>query len=135
MPQNADTTNTLDPILNPASVYYLHPSESGHKLVIEVFGGSAYGDWKRAMVIALSGRNKLAFVDGTLSKPNSTTHVAESKAWERVNNVVIGWILAALEHQIARSVLWFKTTRKIWSNLYNSIVCFARRVKQYISRF
>lgn len=78
---------TTDPTMNP-SMYFLHPSETSQKLVNEVFTGSSYSDWKRTMIIALSTRNKMCFVNGTLVKP----HVASPKfkAWERVNNVVLG---------------------------------------------
>lgn len=115
--ENPHTNNTpsLDPVLNPASVYYLHPSETGQKLISEIFHGSGYGEWKRTMVIALSGKNTLVFVDGTLPKPTENT--VESRAWDRVNNVVIGWRLAVLDASIAKSVFWYSTTKEIWNEL------------------
>lgn len=115
MATDETNTSTIDPILNPATVYYLHPSELGQKLISEVFCGSGYGDWKRAMVIALSGKNKLSFVDGTLPKPSGNT--TESRAQDRVNNVVIGWLLAVLDAFIAKSVLWYNIAREIWNEL------------------
>lgn len=114
MPPQIDS-NTLDPTMNPASIYYLHPSDTGLKIVNEVFGGSGYNDWKRSMTIALSSKNKLSFVDGTLTKPASNSPVP--KAWERVNNVVIGWILSSLDSSIGKSVLWFQTAREMWIEL------------------
>lgn len=107
--------NGLDPTMNPASVYFLHPSDCGQKLVNIVFSGSGYVDWKRVMTIALSGKNKLAFVDGTLLRP--TNGAAEGKAWDRVNNVVMGWIIAVLEDSIAKSVLSYKMAKEIWYEL------------------
>ena len=58
------------------------------------------------MIIALSEKNKLGFVDGSLTRPstNSTT----MKVWDRVNNVVMGWIITVLEDSIAKSVLLTK---------------------------
>lgn len=57
------TTNStnLDRMLNPASVYLLHLSESNQKIIQEVFGGSGYRDWKCAMIIALSGKTQANF--------------------------------------------------------------------------
>ena len=69
-------------------------------------------DWKR--VIALNGMNKLDFVDGSLLRPTQTT---AARAWDRVNNVVMGWIIAVLEDSIAKSILSYKTTREIWNEL------------------
>ena len=67
------------------------------------------------MTIALTGKNKLAFVDGSLPRP--TNNVAARKAWDRVNNVIIGWIIAILENSIAKSFLSYKTAKEIWDEL------------------
>ena len=84
---NNQNNSTLDPTVNPASVYFLHPSNCGQKLVTDVFNGSSYSDWKRAMMIALSRKNKLCFVDGSLNRPGPNS--PNIKAWDRVNNIVI----------------------------------------------
>ncbi|XP_056685439.1 uncharacterized protein [Spinacia oleracea] len=86
-----------DPSLNPNSAYFLSNNDVNvSKLVSIVFDGKCFNDWKRSMVIALSARNKLCFVDGSL---------------------MISWILASLEPSIARSVLYLKTAREIWLDL------------------
>lgn len=55
---------------DPSSVYFLHPSDNtGMKLVTTSFNGTRYGNWKRSMVIGLTAKNKMSFVDGTLAKP------------------------------------------------------------------
>ena len=66
--QNGSTP--VDPTMNPSSAYYLHPSDSGQKLMNLVFSRSGFVDWKKVMIIALSGKNKLGFVDCSL--PRST---------------------------------------------------------------
>lgn len=86
------------------SVYYLHPSESREKLVPEDFGGTAYGVWKCKMIIALSRKSKLSFVHGKL--PSLTGDIVELRSWDRVNNLVIGWLFTILDSSIANSVLW-----------------------------
>lgn len=112
---NNNNTNTLDPTLNPASVYFLHPTDVSQKLVNDVFTSNNFGDWKRAMKIALSAKNKLPFVDGTLNKLGS--NIPNHKAWDRVNSLVIGWLIGALDPKIARSVMWYQTSREIWKDL------------------
>lgn len=101
--------------MNPSSSYYLHPSDSGQKLINIVFSGFDFVNWKRVMIIALDGKNKLSFVDSTL--PRSTNNVAARKAWDRVNNVVIGWIIAVLKDYVVESILSYKTTKQIWDEL------------------
>lgn len=59
--------STLDPSQDPTSPYFLHPSDNpGMKLVFDEFGGEGYSDWKRSMMISLSAKNKLGFVDGSI---------------------------------------------------------------------
>ncbi|XP_048501514.1 uncharacterized protein LOC125497856 [Beta vulgaris subsp. vulgaris] len=101
---------------DPNNVYYLSSSDlNTTKLVPIVFSGSGFADWKRSMVIALSARNKLGFVDGSISKPSGNANLL--KIWTRCNDLVISWFLASLDQVIARSILYFKTAREIWLNL------------------
>ncbi|KAK9713864.1 hypothetical protein RND81_06G055800 [Saponaria officinalis] len=57
----------------------------GMKLVSHAFEGNGFGNWKRSLLIALSAKNKLGFIDGTQKKPSSTDPTA--KAWQRCNNM------------------------------------------------
>lgn len=66
---NQNGSASSDPTMNPSSTNYLHPSNSGQKLINIVFSGSGFVNWKRVMTIALAGKNKLSFVDGSLPRP------------------------------------------------------------------
>lgn len=66
------------------------------------------------MTIAMSGKNKIGFVDGSLPRPSGNS---TAKAWDRVDHVVMGWIIAVLEDSIANSVLSYKTSKAIWDEL------------------
>ena len=107
---------TLEPTSNPASIYYLHPSNVGHKIVTYVFNGSGYSDWRRAIILALSTKIKITFVDGRTPKPAKDS--SDLAAWKRVNNVIIGWFLSSLEPNITKSVQWHKTAKEIWDELH-----------------
>ncbi|XP_056688844.1 uncharacterized protein [Spinacia oleracea] len=110
MPTDTDSS------LNPNSAYYLSNNDlNTSKLVNIVFDGKCFNDWKRSMMIALSARNKLCFVDGTLDQP--TTNSENFRIWNRCNDLVISWMLGSLEVSIARSVLYLKTARDIWLDL------------------
>ncbi|KAL8100664.1 hypothetical protein AgCh_032790 [Apium graveolens] len=67
------------------------------------------------MILALSAKNKLGFVNGTIAKPELTS--LEYVAWERCNNLVISWLLFNLDETIARSVLFLDTASAIWKDL------------------
>ncbi|XP_074352988.1 uncharacterized protein LOC141692148 [Apium graveolens] len=85
------------------------------KLVTTPFNGTSYGNWKRSMVIGLTAKNKMCFVDGTLAKPAITD--TSYKFWSRCNSMITGWIITALDPQIAASILYVDTARAIWLDL------------------
>jgi len=61
---NTTTVNLFD---DSSSFYYLHPSDNpGALLVSEIFTGENYIAWSRSMTIALTVKNKIAFIDGSL---------------------------------------------------------------------
>ena len=67
------------------------------------------------MVLALTSKNKLSFVDGTLEKPSEDS--SKYSAWVRCDSMIIGWIVSNLGVLIARSVLNLNTAREIWLDL------------------
>ena len=57
-------------IIDPQSPYYLHPSEGPGILITAVcFDGKNYDLWERAVRTTLRAKNKLGFINGTLTKP------------------------------------------------------------------
>lgn len=54
------------------------------------------------MVLALTSKNKLYFVDGTLQKP--ATNAPTYRAWVRFNNMLIGWFISNLGPLSTRSI-------------------------------
>lgn len=59
------------------------------------------------MMLSLSAKNKLGFVDGSIIKPDAGS--LDFKAWERCNDLVCSWLLCNLDESLSRSVLFFKT--------------------------
>lgn len=76
---------------------------------------TSYNDWKRSVMIGLSAKNKLGFVDGSIPKPANTSPMYQ--AWDRINITIISWLMKVLDAIIGRSVLYFPTARAIWLNL------------------
>ena len=63
------------------------------------------------MVLALTSKNKLSFVDGTLEKPSEDS--SKYSAWVRCDSMIIEWIISNLGALIARSVHNPNTAREI----------------------
>ena len=101
---------------NIADPLTLHHSDSpGLVLVSKPLEGHNYGQWSRSMRIALSAKNKLGFIDGTI-KPLANTDV-RSAIWQRCNDMVLSWILHSLNPNIASSVLYCTSAFMVWNDL------------------
>lgn len=97
--------------------YYLHHSDSpGLVLVTHQLTGDNYASWSRAMTIALSVKNKLGFIDGSLPKPE-VTDVNIHNSWIRLNNMVISWILNSVSKEISASIIFSESAYDIWKDL------------------
>ncbi|GJW71092.1 ribonuclease H-like domain-containing protein [Tanacetum coccineum] len=70
-----------------------HPNDSVALTVVSVKlkGTENYQVWSCAMLLALEGKNKTGFIDGSCRRSN-TDEVLGSQ-WDRVNVVVLGWII------------------------------------------
>ncbi|XP_075104693.1 uncharacterized protein LOC142178841 [Nicotiana tabacum] len=99
-------------MIDASHPFYIHPSDSpGMVLVSSIFYGKSYGGWRREIVIALSAKKKIGFIDGSIIEPDMDS--PSLKSWNRCNDMVISWILNSLSKEIAWSVLYSKTTKQI----------------------
>ncbi|KAG7587833.1 Retrotransposon Copia-like N-terminal [Arabidopsis suecica] len=97
--------------------YYLTNNDhSGLILVSDrLTGAGDFGSWHQSMIMALNGRNKLCFVDGSLPKPDDGHR--DAAAWSRVNDVVRSWLMNSVSKTIGQSILYVKTAHGIWQKL------------------
>lgn len=57
------------------------------------------------MVIALSTKNRLDFIDGSITQPDGSD-VGLQSSWIRNNNVVNSWILNSVYKEISTSIIF-----------------------------
>jgi hypothetical protein len=58
--------------MDSSNPFFLHHDDSTEAMIAsKLLNGDNYNSWKRAMKIALSTKNKLNFVNGTLPKPSN----------------------------------------------------------------
>jgi len=104
------------PIIEPNDPLYIHPSDfPGQTLVANIFDGENFDSWKRTFLRALSSKNKVGFVDGTVAQP-----VADAPTfsyWQRCNDLVASWILNSLHKDISGSILYCNTAAEMWTEL------------------
>ncbi|XP_070036048.1 uncharacterized protein [Nicotiana tomentosiformis] len=66
-----------DDYTHPCHPFYVHPSDVlGSYLVSVSFDGTGYGSWRRTILVALSVRNKLDFINGYSVKPHDSSPLA-----------------------------------------------------------
>lgn len=78
----------LSAVDEQSSPYLHHFDNPGLLLVSQPLTGDNYPSWNRAMKIALSGKNKLDFIDDSIIKPSEFDLIL-TNAWKRNNNIVI----------------------------------------------
>ncbi|XP_031270522.1 uncharacterized protein LOC116128896 [Pistacia vera] len=64
------------------------------------------------MVIALSMKNKLGFIDGSIPRPDGNDSLLNS--WIRNINMVISWILNSISKEISASVIYSDFAYEMW---------------------
>ncbi|XP_070011255.1 uncharacterized protein [Nicotiana sylvestris] len=69
------------------------------------------------MIVSLSARNKICFIDGSCTKP--AVDSPQYKQWDRCNNMVISLLINSLSPDIAKSVQYSKIAESIWNQLNN----------------
>ena len=107
----------VSPIDDRLHPYYLHHSDNpGCVLVSQLLTGENYPSWSQAMLIALSVKNKVGFVNGDLQKPNSS-EANMYNSWMRNNNLVISWILNSVSKEISASIMFAESAHEIWNDL------------------
>ncbi|XP_022867242.1 uncharacterized protein LOC111386973 [Olea europaea var. sylvestris] len=69
----ASSSTSNSAIVDGSSPYFLHHSDNpGLIFVSQPLTGDNYESWSRAMVIALSVKNKSGFIDGSIPKPKNS---------------------------------------------------------------
>jgi hypothetical protein len=107
---------TSSSIPDVSSLYFLHSADHpGSILVSILLNGDNYPSWKRAMKMALNAKNKLSFVNGSLSKPTSST--SEIQLWERCSDMVLSWILNSIDKSIVNSLIYHDCPHDVWLDL------------------
>ena len=103
---------------NPSNPYYMHPNENPSLVLVQpVLDNKNYQIWCRSMKVALISKNKVKFVDGTLSPPPISDPLYEP--WLRCNNLVLSWLQRSISEEIAKSLLWCDRASLVWKSLAN----------------
>lgn len=111
----------LSAMMNPGNVHsplFLHSVDHPGLMIVSVqLDGLNNTQWRSAMKIALDAKNKIAFVDSSLPRPDSGNHLF--RIWSLCNSMVKSWLLNLVSKQIYGSILSFDDATEIWIDLHN----------------
>ncbi|GKC95547.1 ribonuclease H-like domain-containing protein [Tanacetum coccineum] len=91
---------TLISKLDISDPLHLHPNDSTALTVVSIKlkGTENYQVWSCAMLLTLEGKNKTGFIDGSCKRSN--TDEVLGRQLDRVNAVVLGWILNSISEKL-----------------------------------
>lgn len=108
-PQNLSCNTQQEEFNLSNSPYLLHHSDTSNLVLVTepLTDDNYYVNVHRSMILALSIRNKLGFIDGTITKATGEL----LPLWIRNNNVVIAWIFHSVSKSISSSILFTESAR------------------------
>ncbi|XP_074322946.1 uncharacterized protein LOC141659910 [Apium graveolens] len=102
---------------NNAHPLFIHNSDHPGLLLLvkKLTGPDNYASWSRSMQIALNVRNKFVLVNGDYPKPDTKSPLCAQ--WERVNDLVITWILNSMTDDISDGLNYVTTAEEVRNEL------------------
>ncbi|GJZ58327.1 ribonuclease H-like domain-containing protein [Tanacetum coccineum] len=117
-----DDVQDPDPVtriskLDISDPLHLHPNDTTALTVVSIKlkGTKNYQVWPCAMLLALKGKNKIGFIDGICRRSN--TDETLGKQWDRVNAIVLGWILNLISEELFLGQIFSKRAKHVWEEL------------------
>ncbi|KAL5553114.1 hypothetical protein UlMin_040515 [Ulmus minor] len=114
---NLETTDRSPGEDSSSLFYFSNGDHPGLHLVSTHLVGSNYNSWNRAMTMALVAKNKLCFLDGSITQP-----VVEDLIhglWSRCNNMVMSWLLHSVSKDIVGSIMYLDNGVDMWNDFYD----------------
>lgn len=105
--QNQSTNSSSmsnSPIDDGSIPYYLHRSDNPGLIIVSL-------PLYCSMMIALSMKNKLGFIHGSITRPKGNDDLL--KYWTRKNNIVISWILNSVSKEILACIIYDDSAHEI----------------------
>ncbi|PWA87488.1 hypothetical protein CTI12_AA130010 [Artemisia annua] len=108
---------TLISKLDISHPLHLHPNDSATLTVISIKlkGTENYDVWYCAMLLALEGKNKIGFIDGSCRRSNTDDMLG--RQWGRVNAIVLVWILNSISEELFLGKIFSKRASDVWTEL------------------
>ncbi|KAK3006201.1 hypothetical protein RJ639_017740 [Escallonia herrerae] len=97
----------------PARLSDDHP---GHLLVPIKLNGTNYPSWSKSMIHALTAKNKIGFINGSIEQPSEKDQPTEYALWNQCNSMILSWLTHSVEPDLAKGVIHAKTAYQVWED-------------------
>ena len=122
-PESSDQTsrtsqpNTEINSSNLPNPYFLNSNENpGNILVTQpLLGMKNYHSWSRAMILALTAKKKIGFINGKITELDPESPLYED--WLSCNTMVISWMINSMHIDVSSSIMYCQTAREMWLEL------------------
>ena len=115
-----DESKGYEFVIDSCSRYFLPPSYAFGAIISTThFDGKSFDIWEKAVITALTTKNKIAFIDRTITNPNMKKggNQAQMNAWIIVNSKITSWILNVVEPRLYASIAYAVFAQAIWENI------------------
>ncbi|KAK3014114.1 hypothetical protein RJ639_010293 [Escallonia herrerae] len=95
--------------LNYFKVTFHASNHPGHLLVPIKLNGTNYPSWSKSMIHALTAKNKIGFINGSIEQPSEKDQPTEYALWNQCNSMILSWLTHSVEPDLAKGVIHAKT--------------------------
>ncbi|KAB2625777.1 hypothetical protein D8674_017437 [Pyrus ussuriensis x Pyrus communis] len=109
--------NSQIPSSSTVSEVDVNPNQRLSSVLLNEFN---YLPWSRAVSLALGGRSKLGFINGSIEVPDVSSPTYE--IWLCKDQLVMSWLLNSMERKLAEIFSYSESSFKLWETV-KEIVC------------
>lgn len=117
MAETSQNSGSQNNAINYNDPYFIsngdHPKQ---QLGTHLFNGDNFVNWSRGVRLALGAKNKLSFIDGSLSRPAATSD--DCQKWIRNDYLVTSWILHSMESTYSESFIFTNSAKQLWEEIH-----------------
>ncbi|KAK2968679.1 hypothetical protein RJ640_005820 [Escallonia rubra] len=103
--------------MDPSNSYFIHHSDHPSHLLIPIkLNGANYSSWSKSMIHALTAKNKIGFINGSIEQPSEKDQPTEYALWNQCNSMILSWLTHSVEPDLAKGVIHAKTAYQVWED-------------------
>lgn len=112
---DSETQSGVSPSVSTNVPPVTENSSLNFQITPQKLNGKNFLSWSRSAAMVIRGKGKIAFIDGTSSRP--TADDPTYAQWDASNSIVMAWLIHSMEDEIGETYLFCSTAKEIWDNL------------------